>query len=755
MLVHNAVKTLFSLHRRFFLSTPPGLRSGESTMTPHPRSRLLNLALLALGPLMLLFSAHAQVFEDPNSPTPVLVTAELESTRGTQKGVDTRQRESSAATDDAVRIGDRIKVYVSNIELLSGEGANAFRVYAKDNDKRLYRFPVESVAQDKSAENTFILSVRLRDEIGYWAQPNLIGGFSFMVAWRGLASNSLQIQFGGKGGLKIDSGRTPTRPPGEPTTNEYVGYKWSGDRMRFLEQAAFGPDDALDRRIRRIGIRTWLAEQFLAQYPSPANPYPEVVLKPNNIEVGCPFARGTYEYNFCVREHYSLYPLQNWFFREAFYGNAQLKHRVAWALSQLWVTSFPTINQSSHMIAYHKILSTNAFGNFRTLMREMTLNPAMGDYLDMARSTKFSPNENYAREILQLFTIGLFMLNQDGTLQLDTENQPIPTYDQETVNNFTKVFTGWTFCNTGCPNSTLGAVNFKDPLILNQNNHDTTSKELLSYPNPVHASIPAGLNGSDEIERALDNVFYHPNVGPFVGKFLIQHMVTSDPTPAYVSRVAAAFNNNGQGVRGDMVAVIRAILLDPEARGDVKSDPNFGKLREPVQMLTNIYRLFNVRSADGTQQSDGYVTPLASLLSQTPFAAPTVFNYYPPNYVVPGTSLLAPEFGLMNTGSSIARVNVSTFVAFSQINVDNRQPPNAPLGTSIDLTELTAAAQNDISGNLLMDTIDRKMMHSTMSPEMRSSILQAVLEVPVEAPDFRARTALFLVSSSSQYQIQR
>jgi hypothetical protein len=263
------------------------------------------------------------------------------------------------------------------------------------------------------------------------------------------------------------------------------------------------------------------------------------------------------------------------------------------------------------------------------------------------------------------------------------------------------------------------------------------------------------LNGNTELDLALDNIFYHPNLGPFVGKFLIQHLVTSDPTPAYVGRIAAVFNNNGQGVRGDLKAVIRAILLDPEARGDEKTDPNYGKLREPVQIVTNFYRQNNVTSADGSQNSDGYVSPLPNLMSQNPFSAPTVFNYYPPNYVVPGTTLLAPEFGLMNTGSSIARVNVSTFMSFSNIPVDNRMPPNAPLGTSIDIADLTTVAQNDPTGNRLLDALDYKMMHGTMSSDMRSSILSAVLAVPATSPDVRVRTALFLITSSSQYQIQR
>ncbi|MCO6509584.1 MAG: DUF1800 domain-containing protein [Aridibacter famidurans] len=697
----------------------------------------------------------AQIDPDPNSPAPVLLSAEDDPSRALASKGDLAQESLPGGKASAYRIGDTIRLYVSEIELMPGEGASAFRVYARDTNKRLYRFPVLELSEVKASKPVFALTIKVRDEIGFWEQPSETGDLEIAVTWRGLVSNPLLLGLGRFGGLKLEEPQKKKESQDSEYLPEYVGYRWSGDRMRFLEQATFGPTEDLDHRIRRIGLRTWIAEQFGKPYPSPSNPYPNIPLKPNNVQTGCPDPRGTPEYNLCVRTHYSMYPVQTWFFKEAFYGEPQLRHRVAWALGQLWVTSFPTIQQSSHMFAYHKVLSDHAFGNYRDLMKDMTLNPAMGDYLDMARSTKNNPNENYAREILQLFTIGLFMLNQDGTLQLDENDNPIPTYDQETVNNFTKVLTGWTFCNVGCPNSTLGAVNFKDPLVLNQNNHNVAAKVLLDYPNAVNRNIPSGMNGNAEMDLALDNIFYHPNLGPFVGKYLIQHLVTSDPTPAYVGRVASAFNNNGNDVRGDMKAVIRAILLDPEARGDEKTDPNFGKLREPVQLITNFYRQLNVSSADGTQQSDGYVPHVAAYMSQNPFGAPTVFNYYSPNYVIPGTALLAPEFGLMNTGSSIARANISTILSFSNIPVDNRNPPNSPLGTSIKIDDLIPVAQADPTGNLLMDRLDHKFMHGTMSAAMRNTILQAVLAVPAEAPDFRVRTALFLIASSSQYQIQR
>ncbi len=711
---------------------------------------LVSLSSLAL--MFLAIPAMAQVDPDPNSPTPVLMSGTFENRALAADAVKV-PTDLPDSKKDAFGLNQEINLFVSDIELLDGEGANAFRVYASDAQGRLYRFPVTTIDRISKSKPVYALRVKLRDEIGFWKQPSETGDLLIQVAWRGLGSNKLLLGLGKTGGLKFEPQKTTAAT--EPDTADYVGYRWSGDRKRFLEQATFGPTPALDQRVRRIGIRVWLAEQFAASYPSASEPYPELALKSGNIQVGCPDPRGTAEYNRCVREHYSQYLLMNWFFREAFYGEAQLKHRAAWALSQLWVTSGQTIQQSSHMIAYHKILSQHAFGNYRNLMKDMTLNPAMGDYLDMVRSTRNNPNENYAREILQLFTVGLFMLNPDGTIQLDGNNEPIPTYNQETVNNFTKVFTGFTYCNVGCPNSTAGATNFKDPLILNQNNHDVTAKTLLGYPNAVNQNISAGLNGNTELDLALDNIFHHPNVGPFVATFMIQQMVTSDPTPAYVGRVAAAFNNNGSGVRGDMKAVISAVLLDPEARGELKTDPNFGKLREPVQHVTAFYRQFGVQSANGQTISDGVVFFLPQAMGQYPFNANTVFNYYTPNYVVPGTSLLAPEFGIMNTGTAIQRTDVATIMAFAPLNPDTQNPPLIYDGTSINIADLIQISASDPTGNLLLDELDRRMMHSTMSAEMRQKIRTAVLAVPASENDFRARTAMFLIASSSQYQIQR
>ncbi|MEO7538801.1 MAG: DUF1800 domain-containing protein, partial [Pyrinomonadaceae bacterium] len=659
---------------------------------------------------------------------------------------------------------------------------------------RRYRFPVlkiEPYTGGPFLHGAYSVTTTLTDQLGYWQQPIPEGDVLIGLTWRGLISNRVRLGVGRVGGaITDDRGAVPTpitadytnrlRPAGDrPDSPDYVGYRWSGDRMRFLEQATFGPTAALDARIRRIGPRTWLAEQFDAPYPSTAFPYPNFPLKandPQNVAAGCGafLPNNTPEYQLCLRDNYGMYQPQKWYFQEALHGDSQLRHRVAWALNQIWVTAGPDVQQNRHMIEYHRILSNNAFGNYQTLMKQMTLNPAMGGYLDMAISTRNNPNENYARELMQLFTVGLFQLNQDGTLKLDGSNNPIPTYDQEVVNNLTKVLTGWSFCSVpaSCPNIVSGTVNYIDPMRINNTaNHDLTAKTLLSWPAdpafpPNNTSIPACTNCTNatnitayanaSMDQALDNIFYHPNVGPFVALRLIQHMVTSDPTPFYVGQVAAVFNDNGFGVRGDMRAVVKAVLLHPEARGDVKTDPNFGKLREPVQLATNFLRAFNVRSANGLTQSDGVIFQRSEFtgMGQLPFRSPTVFNFYPPDYGIPGTTLIGPEFALMTTGTAIQRQNfVNRFVYTSPAIAGGTT--NTPDGTSLDFSDLQALAAADTSGNLLINDLNNRLLHGTMSDAMRSAILTAVSSIAITNPLARAQQAVHLVVTSSQYGVQR
>jgi len=417
------------------------------------------------------------------------------------------------------------------------------------------------------------------------------------------------------------------------------------------------------------------------------------------------------------------------------------------------------------MVAYHKVLSRNAFGNWRTLMQEMTLNPGMGDYLNMRTSTRFSPNENYAREIMQLFNIGVFMLNPNGTLKTDGQGNPIPTYNQTVINNFALVYTGWSLCETSatlCPNRFPGSPNFIDPMIItNTNNHDLAAKALLAYTGSTTTNIPAcdGCTGTaittyatNSLNQALDNIYNHPNTAPFVSRFLIQQLVTGDPTPAYVGRISAVFNANRTSPV-QLKEVVKAILLDPEARGDVKTEPRYGKLREPVLLTTNIARQFDVRSFDRSSISDGVLTTETNPMGQVPFMSQTVFNFYQPDYIVPGTTMNGPEFGLMTTGTSVSRINFANTLIFNGIGLNTER--HVTQGTSISVADIRDIAAGDPSGNDMMDVLNLRLMHGAMSPQMRGTILSAVLSVPASDPLLRAKRAVYLVATSSQYQIQR
>ncbi|MBP7473690.1 MAG: DUF1800 family protein [Pyrinomonadaceae bacterium] len=801
------------------------------------------LAMLALSVGLTLGSFAQNLTDpDPNSPTPLLLTNPDSISVLAHSKPASGKAELARSSDAAFIPESKITLYVTNLDLMEGEGANAFRVYAQNAKGNNFRFPVLEISPISDGGGIYAMTILLKDEIGYWAAPEDVSGMTLYLTWRGLASNYVTLGGGASDGRPAKAGgkarpfpismaldKTKVQEFARILAPEYVGYRWSGDRMRLQEQAAFGPSPALDSRIRRIGPRTWLAEQFETPYPSPGNLYPNLPLKGVNqdtVGTGCgeflPSSNVTYQV--CVRDHYTQYQPQTWFFKEAFYGDPQLKHRAAWALSQIWVTSGNDIQQGRHIVEWHKVLSKHAFGNYRNLMKEMTLNPTMGEYLNMRESTRTAPNENYAREVAQLFSIGLFMLNQDGTLQRDGQNNPIPTYTQEEINALTRVFTGWSFCSvasptTTCPNIVIGTVNFIDPMLLNpgltaqQNRHDIGAKTLFTYPGSAatqniaacpatgtgacgitcpttgtaNCTLQAGFTSAqalaatltyanNSMDRAIDNLYNHPNVGPFVSKNLIQQMVTSDPSPAYVSRVAGVFNANRTNPE-QMKEVIKAILLDPEARGDVKTDPNYGKLREPVQYFTNFARNFGVRSANGTGQSDGNVAggrvcgrAEFNNMAQVPFMSPTVFNYFPPDYGIPGTSLVGPEFAIMTTGTAVARATFMNRLTFAATTAPTTTPTAAyaipypisgvdcPNGTSFDFSDLVALSQADTTGNLLVDELNRRMLHSTMSQAMKTSIVGALASyagTTALTHESRVRQALYLVATSSQFQVQR
>ena len=507
---------------------------------------------------------------------------------------------------------------------------------------------------------------------------------------------------------------------------------FTADIVRFLEQATWGPTPQLVEHVREVGFAAFLEEQFNA----PMSSYPTLPPMPTTRDTtACPNG------STCQRDNYTMYPLQKQFFRNALYGEDQLRQRVAFALHQIIVVSGVDVNLPFWMAPYLQILDRQAFGNYRDLLHDITLNPAMGNYLDVTGNTRTRPNENYAREVLQLFSMGTFKLNPNGTQQLDADGQPIPTYGQEEVNNFARVFTGWVRAsNAGLP---AGAANYIDPMVTNEGNHDTGAKALLNG-----VVLPAGRNTRTDTSDAIDNIVSDPSTAPYISKLLIQHLVTSNPSPAYVGRVASAFAGGG-GALGDMKAVIRAILMDPEARGATKVETNYGRLRHPAQLLANMLRAFNAKSRDLAGESDGVVNPQSASMGMDVFRPPSVFSYFSPFNGVPGGGgLRGPEFGLLSTSTALARANVINTIVFTGINTS----ANAPNGTALDLAPLQALADDP---SALVDSLDRLLMHGTMSNEMRTSIVGAVNAVAASNTLKRARTAVYLVLTSPQYQVQR
>jgi uncharacterized protein (DUF1800 family) len=676
---------------------------------------------------------------------PVILT-EPDSTRAIALESVTSRKEPFSLTMPIPFSADsrtRIIFFVMNLDLLAGEGINALTADAEDAQKRHYALKVENVSPVPGYEWMSQVIVRLSDDIGD------VGDVLVRINLHGVSSNRVRIAIGHMGGgLSDDAGSISTPAPFPapaatpvPTPNPFTGAASTSDTVRFLEQSSFGPTASEVARVQGIGFRAYLNEQFNAAMSS----YPAFTLMPTDTSQGCPTGSATT----CNRDNYQMYPLQMKFFQNALGGSDQLRQRVAFALHQILVVSGVDVPQPSWMSPYLQTLDRNAFGNYRQLLQEITVNPGMGLYLDMLGNSRSSPNENYAREILQLFSVGLDKLNLDGTPQLDAQGNHIPTYDQTTITNFARVFTGW---RLAVPKVTvIGSIsynvfNYQDPMIVtSENNHDTAQKILLNG-----AVLPAGQNGAQELNAALDNIFNHPNVGPFIGRQLIQHLVTSNPSPAYVERVATVFNNNCAGLypaspcsgaRGDLKAVVTAILLDPEARGDAKTDPSYGRLREPAQFIANLLRATNA-------SSDGYLNPNSVTLDQDVFRPPTVFNYYPADYVIPGTNLAGPTFGILSTTTSLRRANFINTILNNGIAVG----ANAPTGTQLPLTALLPLASDPTA---LVNELDRLMMHNTMSPGMKTSIITAVTTIASSNTLSRARMAVYLVASSSQYQIER
>jgi len=559
------------------------------------------------------------------------------------------------------------------------------------------------------------------------------------------------------------------------------------DAARFLTHASFGPVGAEITKAVTMGFSAYVDDQFA----KPATKLPAMAFQPvsqpgnctSPLTPGGPADAANFGTN-CPRDLYTQFVPQRYFFKNALTAPDQLRQRVAWALSQIIVTSAAPGNEFLMAYAlrnYQQMLQDLAFDNYWNILFRVSVDPYMGDYLDMVNNAKAdpvkgtNPNENYAREIMQLFSIGLWELNLDGSLMLDATSNPIPTYSQTDITQMAGVMTGWTYWPlTGLPKWNA-SVNFQFNLTPCEgstpptggvvcgttNWHDITAKTAMG------TNFAAGQTADADLRAAVNALFYHPNSGPFIGKQLIQHLVTSNPSPAYVQRVAQKFNDNGSGVRGDMKAVIKAVLLDAEAlapRNPAVS--SFGKLKEPVLLVTNMLRAMN-----GT--SDGvYLLNQLPNMDENVYTSPTVFNYYPADYVIPGTSLAGPQFGIFNATTYFPRANFMYNLSLgggcpaATPNIcgpSNGNPDTTVLGstgTKIDYGTLIPFAGNTAS---LIQQVNNMLLFGTMPPGMKLAIKNAIDITALGGPSGpysatqlrdRARTAVYLVTVSPKYQLE-
>lgn len=554
------------------------------------------------------------------------------------------------------------------------------------------------------------------------------------------------------GGEKTSSNQSATAQATKPD---------DAGAVRFLAQASFGATAAEVAQLKSVGLENWIDQQFGMSRAQTGTHLDYV-----RSQIPLPIPEGT---------TVTMDPLYHSFWRHAMLAPDQLRQRVAFALAQITVISAADagLQNSPHTIAsYLDLLADNAFGNYRDILQAVTTHPAMGQYLTALGNrgdNGRTPDENYAREVMQLFTIGLFELNMDGTQKM-ANGAAVETYDMDDIRGLAKVFTGWSWGNEGTADPSNGRFSGNPadpmrrviPMQFYRQYHSPDAKVFLS------ANIAAGTDGAQALRTALDTLFAHPNVAPFIGRQLIQRMVTSNPSPAYVERVANAFATGryttasgnysvGAGQRGDLKATVAAVLLDSEARaaGNIILE-DWGKLREPVLRLAALMRAFEATSQSPGQQFR--IGNIDNTMFQTPMRSPSVFNFFRPGYVPPNTtvaakSLVAPEFQIAN------EVSVATYANTLQNWIPNGFGSTFTGQTGPDIRIAAPAARGMATDvNALVDHVNLMLTANTMSTATRDSIRTAVGSIPATANNAaanRVNLALFMTMTSPDFLVQK
>ncbi len=517
------------------------------------------------------------------------------------------------------------------------------------------------------------------------------------------------------------------------------------EASRFLSMATLGADYEEIEKVAEIGKEGWLEEQF--NQPIGYN-------LPFTLELIELAFRNDFEEIHTFRRY-------SWW-QQVMTSPDLLRQRVAFALSEIFVVSDRVDMLANHpegLSSYYDILLKNAFGNFRDLFLDVTLHPVMGVYLSHINNKKANPeinrfpDENYARESMQLFSIGLDELNPDGTVMTDSKGFPIATYDNSNITEFAKVYTGLVSAPAGdlFPER---RINFIDPMVMNEEFHETGEKTLLNGQ-----VLPAGQGGMKDIEDAIDHLFNHPNAGPFICKKLIQRLVTSNPEPDYVQRVAKVFADNGSGVRGDLRAVIKAILLDKDASDPAQpGNQKFGKFHEPWVRYVSILRHFNAATPDGYYFNNGYLAQF--FLNQHVLSSPSVFNFFLPNFkpngIIGENNLVAPEFQIITSSTIINHPNLIFIMVFlgellSLPDFEDRDGTFfLPVNNAVfDFSDEIAIADDPAA---LVDRLDLILTYGQMSDGMKQIIIDAANNF--EDPLLRVQTALYLFMISPEYVVQ-
>ncbi|WP_299876343.1 DUF1800 family protein [uncultured Cocleimonas sp.] len=584
---------------------------------------------------------------------------------------------------------------------------------------------------------------------------------------------------GGGGGSGTTS-NTPdiitTTPPSTDSTTtatSSIQVKNQRDASKFLARSTYGPTkESINQLLAKETYDAWLNQQFLTA-PTYHFPYVKQLAKQMCADKDD-------DGKLLVDTWEAVYARHQVWWETATGAEDQLRQRVALALSEILVISdSPGLGLSNFQYAvtsYYDVLVKHAFGNYRNLLTDVTLHPAMGDFLSMSRNQKANtegtirPDENYARELLQLFTIGVHELNLDGSEKLDANGATIPTYDQKTIEEFAKVFTGWNYSNLEWYEY-LGHGDHTVPLVAVEKYHDISAKTLLNG-----AQSSANQTARQDLDFALDNIFQHQNIAPFISKQLIKRLVTSNPSPQYVERVAEKFNDNGEGIKGDLKAVVSAILLDDEALATNKPD-SFGKLREPMLRMSHLWRVFDMqtslkvghywesdkRCGEGNYRNYNFYSSLdwfAQITGQGPLQARSVFNFYKPSYSPSGilseNGLSAPEFQIINENTMVAGSNLYHQI-IEEFSDSKPITPELEGYSKLNLSDVTDLA---VDTEKLLDYLSLVLLDNNMSSSLRD-----ILTDHLNAPDIyqegregqlqKAREAILLIISTPEYLIQK